>query len=298
MTITATVNRIEYVGNGAQVQFAYPFKIFQSGDLQVFLDGVPKILSTHYSVDGVGADGGGNVTFFVPPASSVVVLIVRVEPFTQETDLPANDKFPSTSVEDALDKLTMLTQQLNEVDGRALKLALTSLFDNLTLPDPQSSLFLRWRADLTGLENAAVVAAGSISVPVTVAEGGTGSTTAADARAALDAAQQLAPEALTAGGSVTIDASLSDTFTLVANQNFTLADPTNPTNGQRIVIRIKQDGTGNRLLSSFGSKWRGGADIALVDVILSTGAGKVDYIGAYYNTTDDKWDILAFVKGY
>jgi hypothetical protein len=298
MTVSSTTNRIEYTADGSAVTFAYPFKIFEDADLDVYVDSVLKTLSTDYTVTGAGSDSGGNVVFTSPPASSKVVLIIRVLDQTQETDLPTNDKFPSTAVENALDKATMLAQELAEVDRRALKLAVTSLYENLTLVDPQASKFLRWKADLTGLENADVVSSGSITVPVTVAEGGTGSTTAAGARTALDAAQQFAPEALTPGASPAIDASLSDTFTLVPNQNFSLPNPTNPTNGQRIIIRIKQDATGSRLLTSFGSKWRGGADIPLTDVVLSTAANAVDYLGAYYNSTDDKWDVIAFTKGY
>lgn len=118
---------------------------------------------------------------------------------------------------------------------------------------------------------------------------------AAAARTATGAAKQLAPVALTPDTTVAIDASLSDTFTLLADQNFVLGNPTNGTDGQRIIIRIKQDGTGGRTLT-FDSDWRLGTDITAV--VLSTDANKVDYIGAYYNSTDDKWDVLAFVKGY
>lgn len=103
------------------------------------------------------------------------------------------------------------------------------------------------------------------------------------------------PTALTPGTAVSVDASLNTVFTLVPAQNFTLANPTNPTNGQRIVFRIKQDGTGSRIIT-LGTKYRFGADITTV--VLSTAASKTDYLTVYYDSTDDKWDIVAFVKGY
>lgn len=303
MTVSTTLNRISSAADGILLSFPYTFEIFKNTDLQVYditAAGVAtlKTLTTDYTVTGVGAPTGGNVLFVAAPLAGHTVLIIRVLTEDQQSALPANDKFPSTTVETALDKLTMLTQQLSEVDARCLKVALTSLFANLSFPDPVAGKFLRWNAGQTGVENADIGAGGAIGLPVSVAQGGTGSTTAAAALTALGGAKLLTPQVLTPGASPAIDASLGDTFTLVPNQNFSIPDPTNPTNGQRIIIRIKQDGVGSRLLTAFGAAWRGGLDITLASIVLSTAINKVDYIGAYYNATDAKWDVLAFVKGY
>ena len=91
------------------------------------------------------------------------------------------------------------------------------------------------------------------------------------------------------------DADLGNFFKIAANANFTLDNPTNPTTAQRITWRIKQDGTGSRIIT-YDTKFRFGADIT--GAVLSTGANKVDYIGAIYDSTDDKWDVVSFVKGY
>jgi hypothetical protein len=304
VTVSTTLNRISSAADGVLLSFPYTFEIFKNTDLQVYdivtATGVAtlKTLTVDYTVTGVGSPTGGNVLFVVAPLAAHTVLIVRVLTEDQQSALPANDKFPSTTVETALDKLTMLTQQLSEVDARCLKVTLTSLFSNLVFPDPVAGKFLRWNAGLTGVENADIGAGGAIGLPVSVAQGGTGSITAAAALAALGGATKFTPSVLTPGASPAVDASLSDTFTLVPNQNFTIPNPTNPTNGQRIIIRVKQDGAGSRLLTGFGAKWRGGADITLASIVLSTTAAKTDYIGAYYNSTDDAWDVLAFVKGY
>jgi hypothetical protein len=74
-----------------------------------------------------------------------------------------------------------------------------------------------------------------------------------------------------------------------------LANPTNAVHGQKLVWRIKQDATGGRILT-LGAKFRLGTDIP--SAVLSTGVNKVDYLGAVYDATDDKWDVIAFVKGY
>jgi hypothetical protein len=193
LTIATTLNRVTYNGDGTTLIFAYPFEIFLAGDLQVYdivnATGVATLqtLGVNYTVSGAGLPTGGNVTMTVAPASGHTLLIIRVEPLTQASSLPANDKFPTSTVEAALDKLTMLAQQLSEVDSRCLKLALTSLYSNLTLPDPVASMLLRWKTDLSGLENATVTGQGTIVIPVAVNQGGTGAITAAAALTSLGA---------------------------------------------------------------------------------------------------------------
>jgi len=95
-------------------------------------------------------------------------------------------------------------------------------------------------------------------------------------------------------GSVAVDASLGNRFTLAATTNFTLSNPTNGIAGQQITIRITQDATGSRAIT-LGSNWKLGADIPSVD--LSTGANSVDYLGAICRD-GTVWDIVSLVKGY
>ena len=68
MTVSNLVTRNQLSANGTVVDFAYTFKIFDDSDLKVILtdsDGVDtvQVLTTDYTVSGVGTDGGGNVTF-------------------------------------------------------------------------------------------------------------------------------------------------------------------------------------------------------------------------------------------
>lgn len=120
-------------------------------------------------------------------------------------------------------------------------------------------------------------------------------TDAAAARTATGSAKQYTPVTLTPGATVAVDASLGDYFKLTADQNFTLSNPTNPTNGQRILFRILQDGTGSRVMT-LDTKYRLGTDITAV--VLTTTLNKTDYLGCVYDSTADKWDVVAFVKGY
>lgn len=103
------------------------------------------------------------------------------------------------------------------------------------------------------------------------------------------------PIALTPAASVAVNAALGNDFTLVADQNFTLANPINPSAGQKILFAIRQDGTGSRVMT-LDTAFRLGTDVA--SVVLTTAANKTDYLGVRYNATDAKWDVLAFTKGY
>ena len=100
--------------------------------------------------------------------------------------------------------------------------------------------------------------------------------------------------ALTDGATINTDASVGATFTVTLGGNRTIANPTNPTNGQRIVYRLKQDGTGNRTVS-WGTAFR---FVNATAPTLSTAAGKVDYIGFIYSATDSKWDQVAAKTGF
>jgi hypothetical protein len=103
------------------------------------------------------------------------------------------------------------------------------------------------------------------------------------------------PDALTDAATIAVDASAGNDFTVTLTADRVLGNPTNSVNGQKIMFAIRQDGTGGHTLT-LDTNYRLGVDID--EVVLSTGAGKIDYLGARYNGTDSKWDVIAFVKGY
>ncbi len=122
MTITVTISRWSYVGNGSRTIFPYTNRIFEKTDLAVSLDGVLQTVDTDYTVSGIDEPAGGNVTFTVAPGNNVSVTIVRTVPATQESSLPKGGPFPSDIVEKALDKLTILVQQEQDGANRRLQL--------------------------------------------------------------------------------------------------------------------------------------------------------------------------------
>jgi len=103
------------------------------------------------------------------------------------------------------------------------------------------------------------------------------------------------PVALTDAATIATDASLGNHFRVTLGGNRTLGNPTNPTDGQRALWELIQDGTGTRTLA-YDTKFAFGTDIS--SVTLTTTASKRDFLTAVYNSTADKWYVVGFVKGY
>lgn len=102
--------------------------------------------------------------------------------------------------------------------------------------------------------------------------------------------------ALTDGATPALDASLGDMFTLAAAGNRTIAVPSNPTNGQKIIIRHLASGGARTLaLNSGAGGFRFGTDIT---ALTQTASGKTDYIGCIYSSIDSFWDVVAYTKGF
>lgn len=187
MTVSSTSSRLEYTGNGVTVAFSVTFQFLTSTDLKVYQAGTLKTISTHYTVTG-GNGATGTVTFVTAPANAEDVVIVNDPPMTQTTDYVANDPFPAESHERALDKLTILIQRVNDTLSRSFTLADGSVSTaSLVIPEPESEKVIAWNTAADALEYKSLTALGVISIPVTVAQGGTNATTAADARANLGA---------------------------------------------------------------------------------------------------------------
>ena len=136
MTVSSATNKVSYNGNGSTTVFAYGFKIFDQDDLTVIIRNASggettKTITTHYTVSGVGAASGGNVTMGTAPASGESLTIIREQPLTQGLDLVPNDPFPAALLEDTLDKFAFMVQKHEEVLSRTIKGSKTT-----TITDP------------------------------------------------------------------------------------------------------------------------------------------------------------------
>lgn len=123
MTVSSDTNRQTYGLNGATQDFPVPFYFFADTDLLVThttfgADGTatvtPLVLNSDYTVSGAANEAGGSIHTAVALSAghNDNIVIKRAIDATQLTEYPPNTPFPASSHERALDKLTMLTQQL------------------------------------------------------------------------------------------------------------------------------------------------------------------------------------------
>ena len=137
MTVSTIIVRKIYSGDGSATTFAYPFKIFATGDLQVIIRSstgteTTKTIDTDYTLTGVGNTSGGNVVFQSGkiPTNTETVVLIRNVPQTQAIDYIANDPFPAETHEEGLDRATMTIQQVQEKVDRSIKISRTNTMNS------------------------------------------------------------------------------------------------------------------------------------------------------------------------
>lgn len=103
MTINANLTRNEYTATAGQTVFTYTFEIFDAADLLVYVvpQGVTPNDVTHlrsdYTVQDVGNNNGGTITFTTGLTLNDSVVIVGATPFDRDTDYQENsDQFAGT----------------------------------------------------------------------------------------------------------------------------------------------------------------------------------------------------------
>lgn len=119
MSVTVEASSISYDGNDIADEFAVPFKFLETNDLLVRTTDdngdtyTTLVEGVDYTVDGEGEDAGGAVTTTDPVATGTSIVIERNTDITQETDFAPQGPFPAARHETALDKLTLICQELN-----------------------------------------------------------------------------------------------------------------------------------------------------------------------------------------
>lgn len=134
MTIATTKTVITYSGNGASTVFAYDFLIPSTDDLRVYLtlksDGTETDLSaSDYSITGIDDPAGGNVTYPLsgsPLSALYRISIERSLDLVQPTVIQNQGNLFADTVEEALDRLTMMMQQIGALYDRSIRVPMSS----------------------------------------------------------------------------------------------------------------------------------------------------------------------------
>lgn len=135
MTISSETRKAgPYAGNGSTTSFPFAFKVFYAGDVLVVHtdpDGVESTLqwTTHYHVllsSNQDASPGGHITMLSAPDTGEKITITSRVQNKQPLDLTNQGGFYPRVINDALDRLTILVQQIAEQVSRALTVSISS----------------------------------------------------------------------------------------------------------------------------------------------------------------------------
>ena len=96
-------------------------------------------------------------------------------------------------------------------------------------------------------------------------------------------------------GTINTNASLGDIFDLTLSASGVLANPSGGVDGQTLRWRITYNGSGIPLTLGSDFKIPSSASSPLP---FSSTSGSMDILGATYDSSRNKWDVIAFVPGY
>lgn len=98
-----------YTANGLTTVFTYQFYIISASDLQVSING--NIVTSGYTMSGIGNKDGGDITFLTPPEDGAVVMLARVVPTFRLTDYQDNGDLLADTVNKDFDRIWMAIQR-------------------------------------------------------------------------------------------------------------------------------------------------------------------------------------------
>lgn len=174
-----------FVADGVTTVFPYTFFAFTAATVKVYTidgDNDPVDVSGSVTIAPNSSFIGGNVTFSPAPATGLKILIRREVAYTQEVEFANLTRYKESAIETALNVLALQIQQVKDIALRAIKFPETAAGTAPDFPAPLvADQYLRVNSTATALEYAALVSSGAIGIPVTIAQGGTNSTTAGGA---------------------------------------------------------------------------------------------------------------------
>jgi hypothetical protein len=155
--VSATDPRIYYtVGGTPQTDFDVPFVFFEDEDLLVYVDGVLKTLTTHYTVTGAEEEEGGTVTF-VTAQSNVDVAIVRDIVIELDTHIPSFGPLDIGGINVQFSRFIAILQELESSIARSLHVSDSVAGDEFLISDPVANEYLIWNATGTGIESTSII---------------------------------------------------------------------------------------------------------------------------------------------
>ena len=143
MTISSETRKAgPYTGNGVTTSFTFAFKVFTAADVYVVTANASGtettlVLNTDYTLtlnSNQDSNPGGTITLSSALASTNTLTITSIITPLQATDLTNQGGFYPSVITNALDKLTILIQQITGKISRAISVPLSDTATSLSLP--------------------------------------------------------------------------------------------------------------------------------------------------------------------
>lgn len=103
----------------------------------------------------------------------------------------------------------------------------------------------------------------------------------------------LAMSGVADGGTQTINASISSAVSFAYTGSFTMANPTNPKNGQELLIRMQHGPSAGTYTVTWDTAWKFSPGFAAPTLDTVNG---YSYVEAVYNSADSKWYVLKWTS--
>lgn len=168
MAITIPDNdaRIQYVATGGQTVFPYDFPIMDDDHIIVIQNSTVLTKTTHYTVDGVGNQSGGNVTLVSGATLNDIITLYREEPIERTTNFNQAGDFLAEDINNQLNALTRFAQNSNTKIDRVVKLKPEDTSSELELPTAtmRAGKFLGFDANGVAIASSGTVGDSDIAV--------------------------------------------------------------------------------------------------------------------------------------
>lgn len=152
IVINANDGRVQYTASGGQTVFAYDFPVFDEDHIVVerVRSGTltTLVLTTDYTVSGVGVVSGGNVTLVSGATAGDTITIYRDVPIERTSDFTEAGDFRAETINRELDLLVMMLQEQARDIGRAIHIPPEDTATDMELPsvDDRKGRFLFFNA--------------------------------------------------------------------------------------------------------------------------------------------------------
>jgi hypothetical protein len=142
--------RDDYTATASQTLFTYTFQIYQTSEIQVYVNDVLRTETTHYSVTIETLPTiGGTVTLVLPSTAGDVVSVVQNIPITRLTTYATDGDWKAAVVNADFDRIyALLTQDgsYSDINDRLVKFSNSEDREGKTnlIPTPVANQYLGW----------------------------------------------------------------------------------------------------------------------------------------------------------